>query len=612
MLAIWGLIAVSAAVAVIATTLPDIAAVGAPERRPAISIDAADGSALNRYGDLTGDYVTVDELPDHLIDAVLAIEDRRFYGHPGVDPIGITRALIANIAAGRAVQGGSTITQQLAKNLFLTPERSYWRKAQEAVLALWLELNYTKDEILTAYLNRVYLGSGAYGVDAAARTYFGVSARDVTLRQAAMLAGLLAAPSRLAPTNDLDAANQRADVVLAAMVDAGFLTEAEIILAGADQPITDTARPRAGEARYFTDWVMGDLPDYVGYASADLAVDTTLDPALQAIVERTVEHWLGTEGAARGAAQAAVVVMAPDGAVLAMQGGRSYQESQFNRATQALRQPGSAFKPFVYLAGLAAGLTPSSPILDAPIERGGWSPENYSDGYQGEITLTQALATSANTAAVRVLEHAGVDAAIRIAARLGITSPLNRDLSLALGTSEVTLLELTGAYAAFANEGRPVIPYGIRVVRLRDGTTAFERRPGGLPAAVPAQAVAQLNTMLATVMTEGTGRNAAVGWTAAGKSGTSQDFRDAWFIGFTGDLVVGVWVGNDDGRPMDRVTGGGLPARIWHDIVAGAATVRPPVPLDLTPAPVLPVAMPRTVEEQRALDDLITRMIGGG
>ncbi|MEM7444045.1 MAG: PBP1A family penicillin-binding protein [Pseudomonadota bacterium] len=599
--------------ALFATDLPDISSVGATERRPAITVLGDNGREVARYGDLTGDYVTVDQLPDHLIDAVLAIEDRRFYSHPGVDPIGIARAAWTNLTGDGPLQGGSTITQQLAKNLFLSPERTLRRKVQEAMLAVWLELNFSKDEILTAYLNRVYLGNGTFGVDAAARAYFGIPATDLNLRQSAVIAGLLRAPSRLAPTADLDAANERADIVLAAMVDAGFVTRAEVAALGADQPITPRTRVAGTSGRYFSDWVVNQVPDFIGYEPTDLTVETTVVPAIQSIANQAISRHLAGEGASAGAQQAAAVVLAPSGAVLALVGGRSYPDSQFNRATQALRQPGSAFKPIVFLAALEAGLRPSDLILDAPITRGGWSPQNFGDRYRGEITLQQALADSVNTSAVRVLERAGIDRATALARQLGVTTPLRRDLSLALGTSEVSLLQLTGAYAAFANRGRPVIPFGIDEIYDRDGRLLYARSPSSLGQVMASRHVDGLNAMMTAVIENGTGRNAAVGWRAAGKTGTSQDFRDAWFIGFTGDLIVGVWVGNDDGSPMDNVTGGGLPARIWRDIVTGVADVRPAsaLPAPVVPAPTPISQAPSTVEEQRALDALIERMIGG-
>ena len=559
--------------------MPDVSSLATPDRRPAITLAAADGSIIHRYGDLAGETVRVEDLPDSLIAAVLAIEDRRFYGHIGIDPIGIARAVVANIRAGRMVQGGSTITQQLAKNLFLSPDRTLHRKIQEALLALWLEINYSKNEILSAYLNRVYLGAGTYGVDAAARAYFGVPATEVSLRQSAVLAGLLQAPSRYSPAANPDLAQRRADTVMAAMVDAGFLTDAARA-AGTALPPAPARRPSSGDGdRYFADWISDQVPQFVGYDPVDLTVATTLDAQLQRRVERLVSDHLADEGQERGASQAAVVVMRPDGAVVAMVGGRSYSDSQFNRAAQAERQPGSAFKPFVYLAALEAGLRPDSLVEDAPVRFGAWSPSNFGDRYAGTISAAQALARSANTVAVRLTARAGVDAVIAVARRLGISADLRGDLSLALGTSEVTLMELTAAYAGILNRGRAVWPYGVAEIRTRAGQTVYQRGGSGAGAATAPRHAWELMEMMGGVISHGTGRAAALARPAAGKTGTSQDHRDAWFIGFTADYVAGVWVGNDDGTPMDGVTGGGLPARIWHDVMDAAHDGLPVRPL---------------------------------
>ncbi|NBC33030.1 MAG: PBP1A family penicillin-binding protein [Alphaproteobacteria bacterium] len=576
---IWLTLAAGAMVAWFAWDMPDVDAVEAPVRRPAITMVAADGAALARFGDLAGDDVTVDELPLHLIHAVLAIEDRRYYDHFGLDPFGIARAMVANIRAGRMVQGGSTITQQLAKNLFLTPERSLRRKVQEALLALWLEANYSKEEILAAYLNRVYLGAGTYGVDAAARTYFGVSARNVTLHQAAILAGLLRAPSRYAPTNAPELAEARADTVLAAMLEAGYISARQLAAAEALPPLP-RRRPATGRGgQYFADWVAERVPEFAGFDPVDLHVTTTLDADLQRRVEAIAGAHLDRTGRAERVSQVAVVVMRRDGGVVAMVGGRSYADSQFNRATTARRQPGSAFKPVVYLAALEAGLSPNSLVRDAPIRVGDWTPGNFNDRYEGEITLTRALARSANAAAVRVLERAGVGRAVDAARRLGLTGDVNHDLSLALGTSEVTLLELTAAYAAIANDGRAVWPYGVLLVRDRTGRSVYRRDGSGAGRATDPRHARALTAMLEAVLDPGrggTGRRARLdGRPAAGKTGTSQAHRDAWFVGFTADFVAGVWVGNDDGTPMDGVTGGGLPAVLWHDVMLAAHEGRP-------------------------------------
>ncbi|MBN42314.1 MAG: penicillin-binding protein, partial [Alphaproteobacteria bacterium] len=509
-------------------------------RRPGVTIIATDGSLVGSYGDLYGARLTVNELPSRLIQAVVAIEDRRFFEHSGVDIRGILRAAVANMRAGGVVQGGSTLTQQLAKNLFLTPERSFERKIRELILALNLERRFEKDELLTIYLNRVYLGAGTYGVEAAAQRYFGISARDIDTYQAAVLAGLLRAPSRLNPDNSEVAAHARARTVLQAMADVGFLTaqEAESIAATRRPGRGNIALPRprvTGEARrYFADWALERAAGYAGNTAVDLAVETTLDPALQARAEAAIKR-ADTRGA-----QVALVAMRSDGAVLAMVGGRNYAESQFNRVTRALRQPGSAFKPIVYLPALESGMTPSSKVRDAAVTVDGWTPKNFSDGFRGEVTLREAVARSLNTVAVWVSEDIGRARVIQAARRLGITAPLTPHPSIALGAAEVTPLELTAAYAVFANGGFAVEPYG--VYEVRQGGDVVFRRPVRSPRRViEPDVVAHMTDMLSAVVEWGTGRNAGIGRPAAGKSGTSQNFRDAWFVGFAGDLIVTVW-----------------------------------------------------------------------
>ncbi len=618
--AIWSVIALVGAIAWFAHDLPAIDQVAMPERRPAITILAEDGSRLARYGDLVGEVVPVERMPAHVVQAVLAIEDRRFYSHFGIDPIGLARAAVANWQAGRIVQGGSTITQQLAKILFLTPDRTYRRKIQEALLAIWLEINYSKDQILSAYLNRAYFGAGAYGIEAAARGYFGVPVTELNLRQAATLAGLLQAPSRFSPASAPQLAEARAEMVLNAMVDAGYLSETELQRLASLPPVP-RRRPGAGQGgRYFSDWVAGMVPDFAGTGLSDLLVETTLDPELQRLAEAVVRRHLEESGEEGRVSQAALVAMRPDGAVVAMVGGRSYQDSQFNRAVQARRQPGSAFKPIVYLTALQQGLRPYETVIDAPINIAGYSPRNFYDGYLGEITATEALAKSANTTAVRMLERAGIDNVIAVARRLGITSDLRRDLSLALGSSEVTLLELTTAFAVFARDGIGVWPYAIMTIRDRDGTPVYRRQGEGPGEAVMPWHVRELNRMLSAVIEIGTGRSAKLDRPAAGKSGTSQDHRDAWFVGFTADLVVGVWVGNDDGQPMQRATGGGLPARIWRDFMIPAHEGLPPRPLpglegpapEPMPMPEAPVmvAHPAPPAEEGGITGLLRRLLG--
>jgi len=584
-LVIWGGVAGAALVAWYAYDLPDLRRLGERQRAPSVTLLAADGTTLARFGDLYAAPVPAAELPAALRDAVLAIEDRRFYSHFGLDPLALIRASVANLRAGRVVQGGSTLTQQLAKNVFLTPERTFKRKIQEVLVALWLEQKFTKDEILSIYLNRVYFGAGAYGVEAAARRYFAKSARRLTLAQSAMLAGLLKAPTRYAPTRDLARAQARARQVLDAMVAAGYITEKQAKAAKRKPAVVAPSRAGASAgARYFADWILDRVARYAGPGAGDVVVVTTLDPALQGAAEEAVAWGLRGEGKRRGARQAALIALAPDGAVEAMVGGRDYGASQFNRATQALRQPGSAFKLFVYLAALEAGMRADDVVEDAPLTVDGWTPRNYDGRYAGPVTLRRALARSLNTVAVRVSERVGRGRVAALARRLGITTSLREDPSLALGASEVSLIELTAAYATLANRGEGVWAYGIGEIRRADGSVLYRRRGSGLGRVVAEKPLRQMVDMLAGVITEGTGRAARIPWPAAGKTGTSQDSRDAWFIGFTRGLVAGVWVGNDDGAPMKGVTGGGLPARLWKRFMGAALAGSPPRPL-LDPAP---------------------------
>jgi penicillin-binding protein 1A len=582
-LALWLGIGLVGAVSYYAYDLPTITGLEGTTRRPSVTLTDARGQIFATYGAFHAGPVFVRELPEHLINAVLATEDRRFYEHNGVDLWGIARAVWANLLAGEVRQGGSTITQQLAKNVFLTPERTLHRKIQEAMLALWLERNYGKDDLLSVYLNRVYMGAGAYGVEAAAQKYFGKSARDVDLYEAALLAGLLKAPSRYNPLSNPELAQQRATAVLAGMVDAGYLGEDRAVESAAGGGGKRRALP-ARHGRYFADWVMDQVGGYVGFGDRDITVTTTLELTTQRLAEAQLRDRLAKEGDKAGAGQAALVAMTPDGAVRAMVGGRDYASSQFNRATQAQRQPGSAFKLFVFLAGLEAGLAPDSAVLDAPVTVAGWTPSNYSDKYAGEVTLREAAARSINTAAVRVAEQAGRERVVQVARRLGITTPLAPHPSLTLGTSEVTLLELTAAYGALANGGDAVLPYGIAEIRDSLGKVLYRRKGSAKSRVVAARELGALDDMLGAVIAWGTGKQAKLDRPAAGKTGTSQDFRDAWFVGFTAELVAGVWVGNDDGKPMHHVTGGGMPARLWRSFMApahkGLAARRLPVPPD--------------------------------
>ncbi|MCY4551974.1 MAG: PBP1A family penicillin-binding protein [Defluviicoccus sp.] len=569
---IWAAVAVAGAIGWYAWDLPELSRLETPTRRPAALLRTADGAALARYGQLYGGAVRFDELPSYFVEAVSAIEDRRFFEHPGIDAWGILRAALANIRAGQVRQGGSTLTQQLAKNLFLSPERTMRRKIQEAIVALWLEARFSKRQIFEIYVNRVYFGSGAYGVAAAARRYFGGTVRDLSLFEAAMLAGLLKAPSRYSPVRDADAARARGIRVLRAMVDTGALTGAEA-RAAERTPLRLRAETGAG-ARYFADWALQRALGHVGRGARDIEIRTTLDSRLQRIAERHAGALLAREGKPGRVSQVALVAMSGAGAIRAMVGGRVYSASQFNRATQAWRQPGSAFKLFVYLAGLEAGLAPDDVFVDRPVSVAGWRPRNYDGRHHGAMPLIRAFARSVNTVAVQVSERAGRRRVIDAARRLGITTPIAPHPSLALGTSEVTLIELTAAYAAVANGGVAVWPYGVTAVDVAGGDRLYRRRGAPASRVIRKDRARALQRMLRAAVAGGTGRAARLGGSEAGKTGTSQSFRDAWFVGFAGDLVAGVWVGNDDDRPMARVTGGGLPARIWRGFMRDAERAR--------------------------------------
>ncbi|WP_051231913.1 transglycosylase domain-containing protein [Kaistia adipata] len=566
----WGTVALGGTIAYFATQLPSTADWAVPKRPPNIKVLANDGSLIANRGDTGGESVRLDELPPYLSQAVIAIEDRRFYSHFGVDPLGLVRAAYVNFRSGDVVQGGSTVTQQLAKNLFLKPERTLDRKIQEAIMALWLESKYSKAQIMESYLNRVYLGAGTYGVDAASRRYFGKSARDISLKEAAILAGLLKAPSRFAPTSAPEAANARANVVLGAMREAGFITAAQQKEAAA---ITIKARPEAegGAGRYVADWVADLVPEVVGALEQDVVVETTIDPHLEAAAGKALSEALDKNGKAFGVSQGALVAIDGTGAVRALVGGRDYQKSQFNRAVEAKRQPGSAFKPFVYLAALEYGLVPESIRVDEPIRIGNWEPKNYGRNYKGPVTLQSALALSINTIAVQLANEIGPEHVVKTAERLGITSPLQPNPSLALGTSEVSLLELTDAYVPFANGGFAATPHVITRVKDVSGKTLYERPGAAASQIIDPLYVGMMNSMMTDTLQRGTGRKAAIpGWQAAGKTGTTNDSKDAWFVGYTSNLTAGVWLGNDDSKPTKRMTGGSLPAQIWQRFMTEA------------------------------------------
>ena len=569
-LGLWAGIGGIGAVIWVGAHLPPIQSLEIPKRPPSIEIVDARGQPLARRGDRAGAPLSLKEMPAYVPQAFIAIEDRRFYHHFGVDPYGIMRALVADVLHRGVAQGGSTITQQLAKNLFLTQERTIHRKLQEMLLALWLDHKFSKQKILELYLNRVYFGSGAYGIEQASQRYFGVSARRLTLAEAALLAGLVKSPSRLAPTRNYDGAEKRAKIVLAAMAQLDFISKSKERLALARPPhIVEQAANDS--VNYVADWVMDAVNDILGHVDEDIVVHTTIDSAMQLKAEQALDDELAQKGDKYRVGEGALVSMTPNGAVRALVGGRNYAKSQFNRAVAAKRQPGSAFKPFVYLTALEHGLTPDSVREDAPISVHGWKPENYEHEYLGPVTLTKALALSLNTVSVRLTLEFGPPAVIRTAHRLGIASSLKSNASIALGTSEVSVLELTGAYATFANGGYAVSPHVIERITTPKGRLLYARHDGSAGRVVDARYVGMMNQMMRQTLAIGTAKHASLpGWPAAGKTGTSQDFRDAWFMGYTARLVTGVWLGNDDGSPTRHVTGGGLPVDIWSRYMRGA------------------------------------------
>lgn len=561
---------------------------------------------IARRGASHGRALTVDELPPYLIDAVLAVEDRRFYDHHGVDLRGTLRALWANIRAGHVVQGGSTITQQLAKNLFLTSDRTMLRKIQEMMLAFQLEARFTKDEILALYLDRVYFGAGTYGVEAAAQRYFGRSATEVSLGEAALLAGLLKAPSRYSPANDLGRAAARATVVLDLMYETGRITEEER-LAAAETPIRVAREASSPGAGYFIDWIAGQVRELAGEPRADLIVRTTLDVDAQRAAEAALRNVLDNPDTARGATQGAMVALAPDGAVRAMVGGRDYAASQYNRAVLARRQPGSSFKAFVYAAAFEGGLTPNDVRDDLPITYGNWSPENYSGRYAGPITLRDAFIDSSNVVAVRIAEETGRGHIAALAQRLGIDSEIRLDRSMALGAFEVTPIELAGAYTAFANGGFRADPYAIRGIETVNGQVLYvdDDTPG--PVVLDARTLTWMRELMSGVVSYGTGRAAGIpGRITGGKTGTTNDNRDAWFAGYVDGMTTAIWVGNDDFSPTERAAGGGPPALIFRAF-AEAAPVEP--------LPAQPRWQPDPEEEEEEADDpissFLSRLAGG-
>jgi len=572
-LGVWGLIALSLLLLWYASELPTITKSMVFERRPTIIIKASNGEIVDRYGDIKGDIVDVKDLPPHVVQAVLAIEDRRFYDHFGMDLKGIARAMLVNVQKGRFAQGGSTLTQQLAKNLFLSRERTIKRKLQELILAFQLEKALTKDEILSAYLNRVYLGAGAYGIDAAARVYFSKPATSLNIKEAATIAGLLKAPSHYSPNANPVRSADRTATVLKVMVEAGYVTEEEIDRLK-ETPPSPRRKPSSGDSvRYFTDHIVAQLDDLIGPVTKDLIVETTLDPDIQKELEESITRNIIHYGTDHEVDQGAGIVIRLDGRIVAMMGGKDYDTSEFNRVTDSLRPPGSAFKPIVYLAALENGWNIDSTIIDEPITQGRYRPKNFGHKYYDEVTLFEALTLSLNTVSVNLMYDIGPDKVIGLARRLGITADLEPDLSLALGSSGVPMIQMATAYATIGRGGTAIDPFAITRITDSEGTILYNyQRPSQERRVVGEPEVRQITAMMQSVIQNGTGQAAAIPTPAAGKTGTSQDFRDAWFVGFTNRYAAAIWFGNDDNTPTRRLTGGSAPAVVWKEVMLKAQT----------------------------------------
>lgn len=589
-LGVWGLIFTVAFLAVFARDLPDTSRLYAVDRQPSISYLDRNGGQIAVRGSQEAPPADLKSLPPYVPAAFIAIEDQQFYRHFGFNPVRMAGALLANQRAGRITGGGSTITQQLAKNLFLSPEQTVRRKAQELILAVWLEWKFSKDEILALYLNRVYFGAGAYGIEAASQRYFSKPASELTLGQAALLAGLLKGPSRYSPLSDSERAAKRATVVLNEMVEARVISPEQRAEALA-QPVRVSKTLANQHANYFVDWVDKEVRALAGDTEEDLIVETTLDLPIQAAAERAVQA--GLKGWRKsGVRQAALVALDGEGRVRALIGGADYSDSQFNRATDAKRQAGSAFKPFVYLTALEYGRTPDTVVVDEPFEIGNWSPKNYTGGFSGAMRLETAVQNSINTVAARLAQEVGTDNVARTARRLGVESPISTQPSMALGAVDVSPLEMAQSYVPFSNGGWSARAYGVERIRTRGGRVLYERRrdPEARAGVIGNPPLRDMNRMLRRVVAGGTGTRAAVaGYDLAGKTGTTSDYRDAWFVGYTGGFTAAVWVGKDDNKPMGRVTGGTAPAKIWHDFMAAALPrlqVKP-IPNGPADAPVL-------------------------
>ena len=546
-------------------TMPDMNEAINRTRLPTTTILAENGNEVKSFGTVYSEIIRSEELPQYVIDAIVYTEDHRFYEHFGFDAVSFVRAMVANLFAGRFAQGGSTITQQVAKNLFLTNKKTINRKVQELMLAFWLEHKFTKEQILTLYLNRVYFGNGAYGIEAASQKYFQKTSRDLNILEGAVLAGMLKAPSRYNPIASKTRAVERATVVLKILKENKRLSEKDFARA-LKMPLGPEKPAKVQGGAYFADYAKNEIIAQIGEQEADIYALTTLDQALQEKATKVLEQELAA-AKDKNATQGAVVVLDKTGAVKALVGGRNYAKSQFNRATQALRQPGSSFKLFVYLTAVQQGMRPEDTIEDVPFERKGWRPENHDKKYYGEVSLRYAFAKSLNVAAVRLANKVGIKNVIKTAKKLGITTPLKNDLSLALGTSEVTLIDMAAAYATIANDGLAVRPYSVEEIYTNDGFQLYQRMSDNDLRVLTEEETDLMKKLLREVMKTGTGRSASLGREAFGKTGTSQDHRDAWFAGFDDRYICVVWVGNDDNSPMKGVYGSGLPAKIWQKIM---------------------------------------------
>jgi penicillin-binding protein 1A len=600
-LGVWGLIFLVAFFAVFAVDLPDTSKLYDVKRQPSVSYLDRSGALLAVRGSQYAPPIDLDRLPPYVPKAFIAIEDRWYYWHFGFNPWGIARSQLYNMqhkGEGGPLRGGSTITQQLARNLFLTPNQNYRRKAQELILAMWLEARFSKKQILELYLNRVYFGAGAYGIEAASQRYFGKPAAQLSLGESALLAGIMKGPSRYSPVASTDRAARRATIVLDEMVEAKFITPAQ-----RDQAIRTKVRVNPvlanQRAQYFTDWVDDQTRALVGEPTEDLVVETTLDLPLQASAEQAIQRGVAT-AKGQGVQQGALISIDGEGRIRAYVGGANYLQSQFDRATMARRQAGSAFKPFVYLTAMEAGRTPDTPVVDEPVKIGNWEPRNYTGEYLGPITLGAALAQSVNTVAARLANEVGTSNVAATARRLGISSPIQLDPSMALGAVEVSPLEMAQAYAPFSNGGYFAKGYGIERIRTATGRVLYDRSVDRPPRAsvIGQPALAYMVNMMRGVVTHGTGARANVpGYDLAGKTGTTSDYRDAWFVGYTGGFVTAVWVGKDDNKPMKRVTGGNVPAGIWRDYMTAAL---PRLKVQPIPGGVLP-----EVEPQGPIDQIL-------